>query len=128
MLPRHLADPFQGFSTSFCQMKGIQAPVIRVGSAFHEPPLLEIVQDRHQPAGMNFQLSCEFLLAQSGRNAQQPKDSCIWRCEFENPQSFSKLRCGMRSKLGKQERGLSFFHLVESNPKNNYCTFDSFTL
>jgi len=75
---------------------------------------------------MNLQPCCELLLAQSGRNAQQPQDSCIWRCEIENPQSFSKLRCGMRSKLGKQERRLSFFHLAASHLENNYCMFNSF--
>ena len=70
---------------------------------------------------MNLQLGCELLLAQSGGNAQQPQDSCIWRGEVENPQSFSKLRRGMRSKLGKQERRLCFFHLVGIHLENNYC-------
>ena len=108
MLPRHLADLLQDLPTIFCQMKGIQAPVIRVCSPLHEPPLLKIVQYRHQAAGMNLQLRGELLLAQSRRNAQQPQNSRIRRCEFENPQSFSKLRRGMRSKLGKQERRCPF--------------------
>jgi len=53
MLPRHLADPLQQFPAIFCQMKGIQAPVIRVCSTLNQPPFLQVVQYRHQPAGMN---------------------------------------------------------------------------
>ena len=53
MLPRYLADLVQSCLTVSCQMKGIQSPVIRVCSSLHEPSILQMVQDRHQPAGIN---------------------------------------------------------------------------
>ena len=112
MLPGQFAKLLQNFPTTLCQMERIQTPVIRVLSSLHESPFLKIVQDRHQPAGMNLQLCCEFLLAQAGRNAQESQDSGVWRREVKNSQSFSKLRRGMGSKLGNQEGRLSFFHLV----------------
>ena len=65
MLSRNLADLFQDFLPIFCQVKGIQTPVIRVCSSFHEPPLLEFVQYRDQAAGVNLQLRCQLLLAES---------------------------------------------------------------
>ena len=67
---------------------------------------------------MNLQLRCELLLAQTRCNAQQPQDSGICRREFENPQSFSKLRRGMRSKLGEQERRLTFSRFVVVHLEN----------
>jgi hypothetical protein len=106
MLPRHAADLFQDFPTGLRQMKGIQTPVIWVGSALDESPFLEIVQYRHEPAWMNLQPRRQLLLAQSGVGAQHSQNPRICRCEFDNSQSFSKLRRGMRSKLGEQERRL----------------------
>src|SRR5438034_681688 len=66
MLSCHLADLLQDFLTILCQIKGIQAPVIRVCSPLNESPLLEIVEDRHQAAGMNPQLRGELLLVVAG--------------------------------------------------------------
>ena len=100
MVPCHFADFLQDFATFFCQVNGIQAPVIRVCPSLHKPPFLKIVEYRHQPAGVNLQFSGELLLAQSGRNPEQAQDSRICRREFENRQSFSKLRRGVRSQLG----------------------------
>ena len=112
MLPRHAADLFQSFPTGRCQMKGIQTPVIRVGSTLDEFPFLEIIQYRYQPAWMNPQPRCQLLLAQSCLCTQQPEDSRICRCEIENSQSFSKLRRGMRSQLGQQKRRLVLSYLT----------------
>lgn len=53
MLPRHFADLFQDFATTFCQVHGIQAPVMGVCSPLHESLLLKVVQNRHQAAGVN---------------------------------------------------------------------------
>ena len=69
VFPSDSANPLQGFSTGVCQMKRIQAPVVRIGPPLHEPSLLQVVQDGHQTAGMNLQLGCKLLLAQSGCNA-----------------------------------------------------------
>ena len=112
VLPRHAADLFQGFPTGLAQMKGIQTPVIRVGSALDESPFLEIVQYRYEPAWMNLYPRRQLLLAQSRLSAQQPQDSRICRCQFENSQFFSKLRRSVRTNLGKQESGLFLSHLT----------------
>src|SRR5580692_5110081 len=97
MLSRHLADPFQDCITIFGQIEGVQAPVVRVCSSLNEPALLEIVQNRHQAAGMNPQLRCELLLAQTLCNTHEPESLCSGRCEFENRQSVSELGRGIRS-------------------------------
>ena len=93
-------------------MKGIQAPVIRVFSTLNQLPFLQVVQYRHQPAGVNLQPPRHLLLAQSGRSAQQAQDSRICRRKFEKPQSFRKLRRGVRPQLGKQEGRLSSSHVI----------------
>ncbi len=85
VLPCNFAQLFEDFPASFCQMKGIQTPVIRIGSPLYESPLLEIVEDRDHAAGMNPQLGCELLLADSGCHAQQAQDPCIGGSKFENP-------------------------------------------
>ena len=85
VLPCHLADFLQDFSAIFRQVERIQAPVFRIWSPLHDSPLFEIVQDRHQPAGMYLQPCGEFLLARSGSTAQQTQDSRIRRCKVENP-------------------------------------------
>ena len=79
MLSRNLADFFEDLLSILCQVKGIQTPVIQVCSSFHEPPLLEVVQYRHQAAGVNLQLRCQLLLAESSGSPQQPQNSRIWR-------------------------------------------------
>jgi hypothetical protein len=61
---------------------------------------------------MNPQPRRQLLLAQSRLGAEHSQDSCICRCEFENSQSFSELRRGMRPKLGKQEGRLVLSHLT----------------
>jgi hypothetical protein len=55
VLPRHGADFFQGAATGLRQMEGVQTPVVRVGSAFNQSAFREIVQNRHEAAGMNSQ-------------------------------------------------------------------------
>jgi hypothetical protein len=97
VLPRHGADFFQGSDPRLRQMEGVQTPVVRIGSAFNQSAFREIVQNRHEPAGMNSQPCRELLLARSGLRPKESQNSRICRCEFENAQSFSKLRGGMRS-------------------------------
>ena len=55
---------------------------------------------------MNLQFGGKLLLARPSLDPKQAQNSRICRRELQNPQSFSKLRCGMRSKLGKQKRRL----------------------
>ncbi len=69
VLPCHAADLFLGSPTGLCQMKRIQTPVVRIGSALDESPFLKIVQYRYQPAGMNLEPSRQLLLARSRLNA-----------------------------------------------------------
>ena len=59
---------------------------------------------------MDAELGCKLLLAWSSRNPEKSQDTGIRGRESKNPQSFSKLRGGVRSKLGKQEGRLSLFH------------------
>ncbi|MGA8161729.1 MAG: hypothetical protein WA374_04130 [Acidobacteriaceae bacterium] len=109
MLLGYFSNLRQGCAAVFRQMERIKAPVVRVGSPLHQLPLFEVIQDGYQPAGVNPQLLGEFLLAQSGRNAQQAQDSGIRRRELQVCKSFSKLRCGMGPKLGKEKGWASDF-------------------
>ncbi len=106
MFPCHLPDLLQDLVAIFGQLNGVQAPVLRMWSPLHQAPFLEIVQYGHKAAGMNLQSGCKLLLARPGFDTKQAQNSCICRRELQNPQSFSKLRRGMRSKLGEQERRL----------------------
>ncbi len=107
MLPRHLPDLPQDLVPIFSQMNGVQAPVMRVCSALNQAPFLKVVEYGDQAAGMNLQPGGEFLLAGASLDTKQAQNSRIRRCEFQNPQFFSKLRGGMCAKLGKEERRLS---------------------
>ena len=105
-------------------MKTIQTPVVRVGSALNDSPFLELSPGSpyNQPAWMNLKLCRQVLPAQSRLSTQQSQDSRGMLCEFQNSQSFSKLRGGMRSKLGKQKRRLVFSHLTVIHLRwKNYC-------
>jgi hypothetical protein len=53
MLPRYLADSFQDFNAILCQMEGIHPAVFRVWLALDKFSLLQIVEDGHEPAGMD---------------------------------------------------------------------------
>jgi hypothetical protein len=106
MFPRHLPDLLQDLVTIFCQLNGVQAPVMRVCFPLHQAPFLQIVQYGHQTAGVNLESGCKLLLARAGLDPKQAQNSRIGRREFQNPQSFSKLRRGMCPYLGKQERRL----------------------
>ena len=44
VLPRHFADSVQSFFSTFCEVKRIQATVIRVCSPLHKTPLLKVVE------------------------------------------------------------------------------------
>ncbi|GGA70162.1 hypothetical protein GCM10011507_22130 [Edaphobacter acidisoli] len=75
---------------------------------------------------MNPEPAGKLLLAQSGCNAQQPQNARIlWR-EVQNFESFSKLRGGMRPKLGEQKRRSWFIYPVAVHRENNDCTNNSF--
>ena len=106
MFPRHLPNLLQDLVTILGQLNGVQAPVVRVCFPLHQAPFLEVVQYRHEPAGMNLQPGCKLLLARPSLDPKQAQNSCIRRRQLQNPQSFSKLRGGVRSKLCKQERRL----------------------
>jgi hypothetical protein len=77
MLPRYLADSLQDFTAILCQVEGVEPPVLRVWLALDKFSLLEIVQDGHEPAGMDLQLRRKFLLADPRRHAQESQDSCV---------------------------------------------------
>ena len=64
---------------------------------------------------MDLQLACKLLLAESGGNTQQAQNAGVGRCEVKNSQFFSKLRSGMRTQLGEEERRLSSFHFFLSH-------------
>jgi hypothetical protein len=129
MLPGHSANLLQDLIPVFCQIYGIQAPVMGVCPPLNEAPFLKIVEDCHQAAGVNLKLSRELLLAHPSLDPEKPQDPRIRRREFENPQSFSKLRRGMRSKLGKQERRLFLSHLIAIHLLlRNYCIIYSFII
>ena len=70
---------------------------------------------------MDLQLACKLLLAESGGNAQQSQNAGVGRSQVKNPQSFSKLRSGMRTQLGEEKRRFSSFHSLVSHLENNYC-------
>jgi hypothetical protein len=106
MFPHHLPDLLQYLVAVFGQLNGVQAPVMRVCSPLHQAPFLQVVQYGHKTAGMNLQPASKLLLARPSLDTKQAQNSRICRRELQNPQSFSKLRPGMRSKLGKQERRL----------------------
>ena len=127
MFPRHIPNRLQDLVTIFGQLNGVQAPVMRVRSPLYKAPFLEVVQYGHQTAGMNPQPGRELLLARPNLNAKQAQNSRICRRQLQNSQSFSKLRGGMRSKLGKQERRLFQSHLTLSHLLlRNYCIIYSF--
>jgi hypothetical protein len=44
MFPRHLPDLRQDLVTTFGQLNGVQAPVLRVRSPLHQAPFLQVVQ------------------------------------------------------------------------------------
>jgi len=106
MFPRHLPDLLQDLIPIFGQLNRIQAPVMRVCSPLNQAPFFQVVQYGHQPAGMNLHSGCKLLLARPSLDTKQAQNSRACRRELQNAQSFSKLRRGERSKLGKQERRL----------------------
>jgi ABC-type uncharacterized transport system ATPase component len=107
-------------------MKRIQAAVVGIGSPLQETSFFKVIQNRHQAARVDLQLACELLLAQSGGNPQHAQNAGVSRRQVKNSQSLSKLRSGMRTKLGKEERWFSSFHSLVSHLKNNYCIVYSF--
>ena len=66
MVPRHSANLLQDLIPVFCQVYGIQAPVMGVCPPLDEAPFLKIVQDCNQATGVNLKLDRELLLAQPG--------------------------------------------------------------
>lgn len=69
VLTRNLAYPFKDFNAILCQVERIQAAVVRIRLPLEEVSLLKIVEDRHQPAGMNLQPGRQLLLTDAGRHA-----------------------------------------------------------
>lgn len=108
----HPANLLQQLSALFRQVERVEPPVIRIGPTLHQPSFFEVVEDCHKPAGMNFELGRKFLLAQSGRDAEQAQNAGIRRRQPQNSQSFSELHRRVRSQLGKQERWPSIFWLI----------------
>lgn len=111
VLERYLADPLENFPTMLCQVQGIETPVIGIGPALHESPLLEVVEDRHQAAGVNAKPGGKLLLAEPRSHAEQAQNPRVRRRKPQNFQSFRELRSGIGSKLGQKEGWLSLFHL-----------------
>jgi len=77
MLPSHLPDPLQDFTAIPGQMERIQAPVVGVCLPLNKLTPFQIVENCHQPAGMNLEPQGKFLLADSRRRAQQTQDTRI---------------------------------------------------
>jgi hypothetical protein len=77
---------------------------------------------------MDPQLRSKLLLAEPGHNAQKTQDAGVRGHKVKNLQSFSKLRSGVRSQLGKEEGRFSSFHSLVIHLANNYSTEYSFML
>jgi len=126
VLPCYLSDPLQCLRTRMCQVQRIQPPIFRMRPPLDQAPLLQSIQQRDKPAGMNPEAAGKLLLAYSGCQAQQSKYPRVRRRQFDNFQSFSELRGGMRAELSQEERRLAGPHVIVIHLENNYCILKSF--
>jgi hypothetical protein len=79
MRQRGAAYRSEGFASRLTQFQSVDATVGSIGPAGYEPALLEGIDHRNQAAGVHAQLSRKFLLAETGREGEQPQDSCVGR-------------------------------------------------